>query len=190
MNNTFQFQNQTILQHGLSVHNYYKRIIKALDTKDYSTFKFPQELIDNWPRLKKLLYHNDIMKHYHIFHDCGKPFCQIIDEQGKKHFPNHARISYEKYCEIYRDDQIAELILNDMSFHSGTPEELIQFFKDYQGDDRFIFSLWMTSLAEIYSNSAMFAADNQKSFIKKYDKLERIFKLILDNITKYDRVAL
>lgn len=172
MNSTFQFQNQTILQHGLSVHEHYKKILNALETKNYESYKFPQYLIDNWPKIKKKLYHTDLLKQYHVYHDCGKPYCCSIDRLGKKHFLNHPEVSYQTYCSVFSDDIIAKLIRNDMIFHSGSPEQIDQFIS--QNDKRFLYSLWMTSLAEIYSNSAMFSADKQDSFKKKYAKLESI----------------
>lgn len=172
MNSTFQFQNQTILQHGQSVHEHFKKILEALESKNYETYTFPKNLVDRWPQIKKKLYHIDVLQQYHIYHDCGKPYCCTIDWLGKRHFPNHSQVSYETYSKVFSDDIVAKLIKHDMIFHSGSMEQIDSFIN--QNDKRFLFSLWMTSLAEIYSNSAMFAADNQDSFKKKYAKLESI----------------
>ena len=177
MNTTYQFKTQTILQHGQSVHEHFKKIINAFDTQDYSKYQIPQNLRHYWPKIKKKLYHFDLLKQYHLYHDCGKPYCLHVDVDGRQHFKNHALVSYDVYTKIFSDDTIAKFIRYDMMFHSGTPEEIDVFIKEH--DKRFLLSLWTTSLAEIYSNSEMFAADNQKSFHKKYDKLMGILPKIM-----------
>ena len=177
MTTTFQFESQNILQHGQSVHEHYKKILEALESKNYATYQFPQILKDRFHKVKKRLYHIDLLKQYHIYHDCGKPFCKTVDVNGRQHFPNHAEVSRLTYCSVFSDDIIAKLIQHDMMFHSGSMEEIDAFIKEH--DKRFLLSLWMTSLAELYSNSAMFAADNQASFRKKYAKLEGIISKIL-----------
>jgi hypothetical protein len=32
------------------------------------------------------------IKEYQIMHDCGKPYCITIDEDGRRHFPPYKRI--------------------------------------------------------------------------------------------------
>ena len=175
MTNTLQFDTQNILQHGQSVHDHYLKIIEALDAKDYSKYQVPQILKDSWPKVKKRLLHVDVLKQYHLYHDCGKPFCLDVDIAGRRHFKNHALVSYDIYTQVFDDDIVAKFIRNDMIFHSGTIEEIDCFIKE--NDKRFLMSLWMTSLAEIYSNSVFF--EDQSGFKKKYAKLELILAKIL-----------
>lgn len=183
MTNTYQFQNQNILQHGISVHNHYKSIITAIDINDFRKYKIPDKLIKNWKVFKKKLYHIDVMKQYHIYHDCGKPLCRSVDENGRQHFPNHAEYSYNEYKKCFSDDIVASLIKDDMIFHSGSMGDIIEYITKFksEGNHRFLFSLWLTSLAEIYSNREMFlnGPDGEKNFQKKYDKLVKVLDLIL-----------
>ena len=175
MTNCFQFKTQSILQHGLSVHDHYLKIIQALDSKDYSYYQFPQHLKDIWPKVKKRLYHSDLLKQYHTYHDCGKPFCAETDMSGRRHFKNHALVSYDIYTQIFSDDIVAKLIRYDMMLHAGTDEEIAVFVKE--NGKRFLFSLWMTSLAEIYSNADMFEAQHRMpGFKPKYDRLVKLLE--------------
>ena len=41
MKNTFQHKNQSVFEHGESVHRHYKNIITALDNSDTSYYDFP-----------------------------------------------------------------------------------------------------------------------------------------------------
>lgn len=184
---TYQFKNQSILDHGLSVHKHYKNILKALDNRDLTYYQLPDILVDNWDTLKTLLYPTKTMKMYHIYHDCGKPYCRTIDDSGKQHFPNHSQKSYEIFLEAFSDLQdkqiIAKFIQKDMTFHSSSMEEIDNFL--YAFGKEFCFSLWLTSLAELYSNREMFDADNQLSFKIKYKKLMRILKKITNDENLY-----
>jgi hypothetical protein len=33
-------------------------------------------------------------------HDCGKPYCITIDEDGRRHFPDHANVSRDTFSKI------------------------------------------------------------------------------------------
>lgn len=175
MTNTLQFDTQNILQHGQSVHDHYLKIIEALDAKDYSKYQFPQILKDSWHKVKKRLFHSDVLKQYHIYHDCGKPYCINVDVAGRRHFKDHALVSYDVYCQVFSNDIVAKFIRSDMIFHSGTMEDITAFIAE--NDKRFLLSLWVTALAEIYSNSAFF--EDRTGFNKKYAKLESILPKIL-----------
>lgn len=113
MSNCNQTHNQTILEHGIAVHE------EWLNLKPYG-FLIPywdalQEDIAKWDP-------NDI-RTYHIFHDCGKPFCHSQDEQGS-HFLNHAEISYQTWLDYYGEGQIATWIRHDMDIHILRADEI------------------------------------------------------------------
>lgn len=171
-----------MIEHGKSVHHHYCSLLKQLKsgTGDYllpTPLNNDREAINN-------LYTIDIMKEYHILHDCGKPFCETIDEQGKKHFPNHAEKSYLTYLSIIKkpintkETIISLLIKNDMVFHSMPMEQIREFIS--RNENIFLNSLFITSLAELYSNAAMFGPEGTEStsFKIKYKKLLKISKIL------------
>lgn len=167
-----------MLEHGKSVHNYYLQILSQLQNSE-STLKLPQLLTENKDEILNNLYCLKIMKEYHYFHDCGKPFCETIDDEGRKHFPNHAQVSneiYQHYFNHQKSPIIAKLIELDMFFHANKMEEIEIWLKSEH--KIIVFSLLLTSFAEIYANSSMFGPEgtDSTSFKIKYKKLERITK--------------
>ena len=93
------------------------------------------------------------METYHTLHDCGKPFCLTIDENGKQHFPDHSEVSYNIIRETFADhphiDIVSKFIKNDMVFHSCGMEFIEKYIIDE--DKAFILNLWLTSFAELYA---------------------------------------
>jgi hypothetical protein len=166
MQNCFQFKDQNILQHGYSVHAHYRKILKSIETKDFSHYKIPDFIFST-----KELFSMETMECYHIFHDCGKPFTLQIDENGKRHYPNHAVVSSNifKHCFPWSGDVVSELIRNDMTFHSGNNEQIQELIKSK--NRKFVNSLLLTSFAEIYANCEMFGGTNSVNFKKKYNRL-------------------
>lgn len=182
MKSCFQFQKQNILEHGKSVHHYYKELLLTLINHD-DKYKLPENLYQK----KEFLvaqYPLHIMKHYHILHDCGKPQCETIDEHGKKHFYGHENISYETYISLYdgklnpHQQIIANLIKNDMYFHKESMEDIRNFISEK--NKSFLYSLLLTSFAELYANATMFGPEgvNSTSFKIKYKKLDKVSKII------------
>ncbi len=181
MENTFQFKTLSVMGHGISVHEKYKDLIKDLD-EGTNRYEVPDLLKSNWIYLKSLLYSNDIMKTYHVYHDCGKPYCRTVDDVGKQHFPDHEKISAEIFDKLWSQHfphkaLIHKFIASDMIFHSGSMED-IEAFKTKE-NARFRMSLWFTSLAELYANKEMFDSNNQLSFKIKYKKLSKCLNKIL-----------
>ena len=92
-----QTDTQTIWEHGISVMEHYADL--------YMHFKHGDELKLNW-RLPEWIDDAELWDRqicysrateYQIHHDCGKPFCLEIDDNGKRHFPNHAQVSYDTW---------------------------------------------------------------------------------------------
>lgn len=110
-----------------------------------------------------------IIKQYTIFHDCGKPDClQIVD--GKRHFPNHAEISYEIFKEI--NPEAAKLIRDDMVMH--LKGELPDWDKCHA------LTLLVVSLAEIHANAEMFGGIDSDSFKIKWKRINQRGKLLIN----------
>jgi hypothetical protein len=61
-------------------------------------------------------------------HDCG-PYCITIDEDGRRHFPDHANVSRDTFSKISNNKIVADLISKDMVFHTIKSDEVEEFFK-------------------------------------------------------------
>lgn len=172
-----QTSGQTIVQHGLSVW----RFTNLLLNKDYSKFKMPEWWEDFSDEIYKNLHSRKTIKHYTIWHDCGKPFCLQLDSQGKQHFPNHAEISHKTFLECFGSKYLysAILIKHDMLLHTATIEDIEQ-LKDIQKET--IATLIITALAELHSNATMFGGMDSTSFKIKW---KRYCKLALKLCQKF-----
>lgn len=120
MKSCLQTDNLNVLQHGEMVSEYYKDLLSHLinGTKLQLQWKLPQWLYDYKATIIENLYSSDIMEMYHVYHDCGKPYCKTIDELGRQHFPNHATISGEISKVLFpNNDVVHRLIAMDMDIH-------------------------------------------------------------------------
>lgn len=178
MSVTLQTENQSILEHGLSVNKYYKDLIKLLETNE-SVFEWK---IPTWlsSDLLSMVYDDKTMYLYHKFHDIGKPYCLIIDDDDKRHFPDHANKSHEIFSKYFNNPVVAELIRNDMRIHLMKPSEVEDFV--LSNENKFILSLLITSLCELHSNASMFGGINSVSFKIKFKSIEKIGSRIINKI--------
>lgn len=112
-----QTRGMSILDHGIGVHRSWKEVLSDAP---------PEGLELWWPKLLSEVgeYSALDIEEYHIYHDCGKPLCLTIDEEGRRHFPNHARVSYEAYLGAGGKPEIAEWILHDMDIHMCSAADL------------------------------------------------------------------
>lgn len=144
---------------------------KLIDARFVGTFleKYADQLI-------ALQHPSDVVKDYAIYHDIGKPDALVIDEDGKKHYPDHANISANLYAEHNKDNPncelISNLIRNDMLFHVNTGYEILH----QVNNPNDLATLLCVSLAELHANKPMFG---EESFKIKYKKLAKKAKLIL-----------
>lgn len=169
MQNTMQFKDQTVYEHGLEVHYSYLRLINSLDLKS----KWIPECLQIWyDENKDSLLPIDMMKEYHTWHDCGKPLCLTYDGEGRKHFPNHAEISSGQYKRIFCNDVIATLIKKDMDFHIFKTDDLKELWK-YEHSN----SLYLTAWAELHANAEMFGGCDSIGFKIKRKQLLKALKI-------------
>ena len=170
----------SILAHGQSVVDYCIRIVCASNSEHATNnlgLKLPKWFFDYQENLLGNIF-VDVLKMYAVFHDCGKPFCRTVDENGKVHFPNHAEKSFEIWnsLEFSADELqgsifsfIGQCILHDMDIHKiKTPEEIQEFAKLECAP-----YLLIAGLAEIHANAGMFGGLESESFKIKYAQLER-----------------
>jgi hypothetical protein len=173
-----QTDTMNVLEHGISVSHYYRDVLQHLRHNKPLKFewKLPDWIYDDLI-LPSLLDDNTMQK-YHIYHDCGKPFCLIYDE-GKKHFPNHAQTSKSVFQSIFPNHylDVSELIGRDMDIHLLKNDGVHDFSKS-----KYCLSLLLTGLAEIHSNAAMFGGIESTSFKIKWKHMNKRGKAILKTL--------
>lgn len=179
MSSVEQSSGQTILQHGESVWEYLSDLIQYLKTgKSEFVWRIPEWLESNKDQILSNIYDLETIKTYAIHHDCGKPFCRTVDENGKVHFPNHAQVSYETWLKVSDDQIVANLILNDMKIHTMKAEGIEDFCKD----KRSACTLLLSGLAEVHSNARMFGGIESDSFKIKWKQIDRRGKQIIKKL--------
>ena len=182
-----QFPSMTILEHGESVHEWFMDLYNHLihNCELQKCWRLP-----NWiysPLIPKNLLPLNILQTYHTYHDIGKPYCRVVDEKGKQHFPKHEEISFRIWMDnfVWAEDipceeksinkTIGHLILNDMKAHTIKGENIQEFFDE---NLNCAMSLILTALAEVHSNAAhlkQLDSTNFKIKIKQIDKLGKKF---------------
>ena len=160
MINCPQTDTQNVLEHGYAVHAQYCKLIQNP----------PELLADCWPWFLNQInqYSPENIYTYHIYHDCGKPFCLTYDESGRRHFPQHAKTSYYTWLKYSDNELIANWILHDMDIHLISAEQVPEFFT-LEGSA----ILLLTGLAEIEANAAMFGGRQSISYKSKYSQWKR-----------------
>lgn len=189
MQATEQAKGQNILEHGRSVREHYLAILEHLqgkiDLNSFDNWKLP-EWVDSYrePILANLpsLY---VMDRYLTLHDCGKPDVIIFDENGRKHFPNHAEASEKAYNKYFSsgsvsDIQVSQMIRDDMMIHMLKAVGVPEFCENPNAVGHLI-----AGLAELTSNAAMFGGIESDGFKMKYSALNQrgkaICKLLFEN---------
>lgn len=171
MSNCSQSQGQTILQHGEAVAARYKDLIG----KQEMEWRLPDWFDLDF--LVPLIPPGEIMEQYHIYHDCGKPYCRTVDEEGKQHFPDHAKISSSIWRVHGGSEQIAELILRDMDMHLMKAAQAAEY-------DRLDLApaLLLTALSELHANAEMFGGIESTSFKIKFKSLNKVGRNIINKL--------
>ncbi len=178
MRKCFQFQTMSVLDHGLSVHAWFCDLHSFLTqgTSLKLNWRLPEWIPD--PLIVEKLLDFDLLKTYQIYHDCGKPFCRTVDEQGRQHFPNHAQVSSQRWLECSDGSQealqIGRLIAMDMDAHTLKSDGIAEFAARPES-----ISLLVTALCEIHSNAEMFGGIESTSFKIKWKALEKTGKRVL-----------
>lgn len=174
-----QAQGQSTLEHGFSVKNYLFDLINHL--KKGTPLKYNWQLPDWILSNKKLIINNlppeKDLKIYTIFHDIGKWKCLTIDDEGKRHFPNHAKVSYDIFNRVFDNPVAAELIRHDMDIHTIKADGVKEF-----SQNPYALTLLLTGLAEIHSNCQMFGGPESTSFKIKWKCLNQRGKQIINSI--------
>lgn len=174
MQNCPQTNSQSVYQHGLSVRDHIFELISFLETGQISNdWKLPSWMHEYREKLLNNLLPKDIIEEYTVFHDCGKPYCLSIDPEGKRHFPNHAEVSYQTWQKYSNNEQVAKLIRMDMMIHTMKATDIDEFIKHLEA-----ITLLLTGLAEVHSNAKMFGGIDSTSFKIKWNQINKRGKAI------------
>lgn len=167
-----QRSGQNVWQHGESVKDYVMDLISFLRDPHYTskyTWRFPRWLLSYSKALLEKLPSDHILEKYALWHDCGKPFCRVMDAEGKAHFPNHSKVSANIFRELYPEQEdVAKLIEMDMDVHLLQTEDMDAFCKRPEA-----ISLLLAGLAEVHSNAELFGGLTKESFKIKWKHLDR-----------------
>ena len=175
---TEQTKGQTVYQHGLSVQNHFLDLLGHLKFDyDLSDWRLPSWLNDFKNQILSNLHSEEVISAYTLYHDCGKPFCRIVDIDGKVHFPNHAEVSRETYLTATGDLIVSNLIGWDMVLHTE-PADSIQMRLESIWTIKDAITLLLVALSELHSNSKLFGGIDSISFKSKYKNLDRRGKQI------------
>lgn len=174
-----QTANETIYDHGQAVWRYTNKLI----TGDTADMRLPKWYDDYKDKILNSLPSLEAIETYCIYHDIGKCFCLEIDENGKRHFPNHSEISYNKWLELSDTNipdryLIADLIRYDMLFHSEKAEDILA--KNLPSE--ILCTLMLAALAAIHANADSFGGRESDSFKIKLKALDKRAKAILTEI--------
>ena len=179
MEQSEQSKGQSVLDHGVSVRNYLFDLLSHL--RDNSELKYPWILPEWVKENKKLILDSlpddETLELYTIYHDCGKPFCLEIDNDGKRHFPNHAEVSYQTFQKYSTNLIAANLIRHDMDIHLLKGDGIDMFMQN----DHPV-ALLIAGLSEIHSNASMFGGTDSTSFKIKCNSINQRGKQIINKI--------
>ena len=171
MKTCHQTPTQTVLEHGESVQDNLSRISAHLDGDDGTGLKLPDWCYQYRKELLENCYGADVTGPYTVYHDCGKPYCRVVDDQGRQHFPDHAAVSKRVWLEAGGERLVGDLIGYDMCLHTMLAEEIPTYLLVW--GQRITCTLLLVALSEIHSNAALFGGIESISFKTKFKQLDR-----------------
>ncbi len=182
---TEQTKGQSVHQHCQSVWEHYEDLLNYIK---YLSLLQKKWRLPSW--LDKI--HADMLHptffatSYTLYHDCGKPFCKVVDKDGSIHFPDHAACSKYVWACLGLDGRpsgstcneiVGNLIGWNMVLYTANAEEIKRYCEE-EWDSKDAFTLLFVSLAEIHSNARLFGGIESVSFKSKWKKLDRRGKQI------------
>ena len=184
MRNCEQTKNLSVLEHGIQVARYFE------DLRQHVIHGKPLKY--EW-RLPEWIYNEDLwanvlplkqVREYQIYHDCGKPFCRVLDDEGRVHFPEHASVSASLWRHLGGSEQTARLIKHDMDIHLLKASGLESFAHLPEAA-----TLLFTGLAEVTANASMFGGIDSTSFKIKFKQINKRGKALIPYFQPMKEVA-
>jgi hypothetical protein len=175
-----QTKGQSVYQHGISVKEHIFQLIAYLKTGQISgDWRLPDWLSEYRQQIFSVLLPQDIIEEYTIYHDCGKPYCKTIDENGRPHFTDHANVSYETWLRVGGNREAAKLMKMDMIIHTMKACDIDEFITHPEAC-----TLLLAGLAEVHSNAKMFGGMDSTSFKIKWNQINKRGKAICQKLFK------
>lgn len=178
----YQFEKQSVAEHGRAVAYHYFDLLSHLQEQKPLRYdwKLPEWVRSPEIQSRLLPYYTTMV--YLIYHDCGKPYCRTVDEDGKQHFPNHAKVSQEVFDHLVSlghkfsedDALVSRLIGEDMDVHLLKDEGVAEFAARPEAATQLL-----AGLAELTSNAVMFGGLESIGFKSKWKNLDRRGKAIV-----------
>jgi UTP:GlnB (protein PII) uridylyltransferase len=184
-----QTSGQSVYQHGRSVHEHAVQLIDSLKGIEEPSFvwRFPSWFEDYKDQILESIHDAETLQLYTLYHDCGKPYCRVVDDDGKIRFPDHANVSQRIWLHVGGSEAIGRLIADDMVIHSATAEEIANKLETEWSIQDAV-TLLLVSLAEIHSNAKLFGSMDSTSFKMKWKTVERrgrqIMKFLFPDLVK------
>lgn len=171
-----QSKDQSVLDHGISVKNYTFDLINHLRNGDDLKYEWriPDWLYENKDMFLSNLPSDKTLKYYTVLHDCGKPYCLEYDNDGRKHFKNHAKVSKVTFDSLFNDKISSYLIEHDMDIHLLKSDGVEEFCKKPHA-----LTLLLVGLCELHSNASMFGGLESTSFKIKWKSINQRGKKII-----------
>lgn len=165
-----QTEDMSVLMHGYSVHDYYQDLINHIQEGEPLKYewKLPDWIHEEWVWHDHSKLSDETIKNYHIYHDCGKPDVLYYDEDGRKHFPDHAAASCKAWAAVGGSLEECELIYHDMDIHLLKADGVMKFAQNPHWA-----TLLLTGLCEIHSNASMFGGIDSTSFKIKWKQIKK-----------------
>jgi hypothetical protein len=177
MKNGFQTRGLSFWDHGSIVAARFRDLMNPMPGM---TWRLPKWFVDNADFIRAQVNPNfDDICTYQQWHDCGKPFCRIVDEEGKVHYPNHASTSAQIWRSLGGNPFIGELIERDMDCHLLRPADALEYARKEHA-----LILLVTALCELHANASMFGGIESDSFKIKFKRLDKCGATILKELTK------
>lgn len=173
MRECMQMPGMSVLAHGVMVARYFEDLQQHV--LHGAALKY-EWVLPEWahsPTLWERLLPFKTVRRYQIYHDCGKPFCHEVDEDGRSHFPGHAQKSAAIWQALGQCEHEVELMARDMDAHLLKAEGVETFCQT-----PYAATLLLTALAELHANAAMFGGVESVSFKIKFKNLSRRGKAI------------
>lgn len=109
--------------HGSAAWWHYGQIYRALRRGEFDT-QWPQWLKTHGSQLLSRQLCAPSMHDLLAYHDCGKPFVMLRDDEGALHFPEHARRSAQVWRSVGGTEQEAQMMELLSVLHTGKSEEV------------------------------------------------------------------
>lgn len=176
-----QMPGLSVLGHGEMVADRYFELIDHLREGKplVAEWRLPEWISE--PMVLDRLLDDDTMRTYLTYHDCGKPRCLMIDEDGRRRFPDHAAVSERLWRELGGAPAVADLIGLDMEIHTMKDVDVPSFAGRPQA-----IALMLAGLSEIHANASLFGGIESTRFKMAFKQIDKRGKATLNHLRRME----